>query len=187
MPYDLQHIFRNLAQYNERANREMYETLAGLTDEERKKNAGSWFGSIHGILNHVIICDINWLKRFRVLSPDSPVLSDPQLDPPGLSWKHDLHEDFAGLRNSRTFVDERICAWFAEFPAARLGETFRYEDSAGTIRQAAAGSAFEFLFVHQTHHRGQISQVMDSLGLPNNVADNVHYLERNEIQATSPA
>jgi uncharacterized damage-inducible protein DinB len=40
-----------------------------------------------------------------------------------------------------------------------------------------AASAFEFLFVHQTHHRGQVSQILDRLGLPNNVADNAAFLE----------
>ena len=39
------------------------------------------------------------------------------------------------------------------------------------------GQAFEFLFVHQIHHRGQVSQVLDLLGLPNNFADNVAFLE----------
>jgi uncharacterized damage-inducible protein DinB len=43
-----------------------------------------------------------------------------------------------------------------------------------------AGAAFEFLFLHQTHHRGQISQILDAMGLPNNLADNVAYLEGPE-------
>ena len=40
-----------------------------------------------------------------------------------------------------------------------------------------AGKAFEFLFLHQTHHRGQISQILDRIGLPNNLADNAAFLE----------
>jgi uncharacterized damage-inducible protein DinB len=177
MRYDLKHAFQQRARYNQRANRELYAVLANLTDRARKRDHGSWFRSIHGILNHVIICDINWLKRFRALAPDSPVLADPRLDPPNLSWQHDLHEDFAELRETRKVVDEQICAWFAAFPASRCSARFAYHDSAGALRQATAGDAFDFLFTHQIHHRGQISQILDRSGLPNNLADNVAYLE----------
>ncbi len=177
MGYDLQQSFQNLARYNQRANQEMFESLSLLTEKARKRENGSWFGSIHGILNHIIVVDINWLKRYRALAPDSPVLADPRLDPPNLSWDHPLHEDLKGLRETRTVVDARIRDWFAEFPPSRYDEVFEYQDSRGTLRQAMAGAAFEFLFLHQTHHRGQISQILDEIGLPNNFADNAAYLE----------
>jgi uncharacterized damage-inducible protein DinB len=74
-------------------------------------------------------------------------------------------------------VDELIMAWFQAFPASRYAEVFPYQDSVGATRRAMAGQAFEFLFLHQTHHRGQISQILDTLGLPNNFADNAAYLE----------
>ena len=166
-----------MARYNERINQEMYAVLAVLTDRARKQEAGSWFGSIHGILNHIIISDFNWLRRYRALSPQSPVLTDPRLDPPNLSWEHDLHGKFSSLRADRAIVDERIRAWFEEFPAARYNETFEYQDSVGNHRHAKAGAAFEFLFFHQTHHRGQISQILDSMGLAHSFADNAAYLE----------
>jgi uncharacterized damage-inducible protein DinB len=170
-------IFQNMARYNARANHEMVQHLSALTGRARRRDVGSWFQSIHGILNHVLICDINWLKRYRALSPESPVLNDPQLDPPNLSWDHDLHDDFTGLKTHRAVVDALIQAWFEAFPASRYSEVFAYQDSVGTARRGLAGQAFEFLFLHQTHHRGQISQILDTLGLPNNLADNAAYLE----------
>ena len=173
----LSDLFRLQARYNARANREMFAALSRLTEKALKRDAGSWFGSIHGILNHLIITDINWLRRFRALSPNSAVLSDPGLDPPGLSWDRDLHDDFAALSQNRVYVDERIVGWFDEFPGSRCGDCFDYQDSAGTYRNAAAGEAFSFLFTHQIHHRGQISQILDAIGLPNDMADNVAYLE----------
>lgn len=175
--YRPQQMFQNLAGYNRRANSELFQCLSALTGRARRRDAGSWFGSIHGILNHVIICDIHWLRRYRALAPHSPLLNDPRLDPPGLSWDHDLHDSFSDLREHRTQVDALVQAWFEEFPAKRYAETFSYQDSAGHMRKAMAGQAFEFLFLHQAHHRGQISQILDTLGLPNNLADNAAYLE----------
>ena len=175
--YSAQNIFQNLAGYNERANQQLLASLSHLTGRARRRDMGSWFGSLHGILNHIIICDINWLRRYRALEPDSPVLNDPILDPPNLSWDRDLHDDFKGLGEHRRQLDALIRDWFAAFPPARYNERFQYQDSAGTLRSALAGQAFEFLFLHQTHHRGQISQILDTLGQPNNIADNVAYLE----------
>jgi len=177
MRHLLPNALHRQARYNQRANEALFAVLANLTDRARKRDTGSWFGSIHGILNHILICDFNWLKRFRALAPEDPILMDPRLDPPNLSWAHDLHADFNALRDDRIFVDAQICAWFAAFPADRDNECFAYHDSAGILRQAKAGDAFQFLFTHQIHHRGQISQILDRSGLPNNLADNVAYLE----------
>jgi uncharacterized damage-inducible protein DinB len=94
-----------------------------------------------------------------------------------LSWKEDLCENFEELRSERGFVDDRLIAWFEECPEERYGDRFQYTDSAGNLRSAVAGQAFEFLFLHQIHHRGQVSQVLDELGLPNNFADNGAFLE----------
>jgi uncharacterized damage-inducible protein DinB len=175
--YTAHSIFQNLARYNERANLELFASLAHLTGRARRRDMGSWFGSIHGILNHIIVCDINWLRRYRALEPDSPVLNDPALDPPNLAWDRNLHDDFKGLGDHRRIVDTLIRNWFDAFPPARYGEPFQYRDSVDRPRSALAGRAFEFLFLHQAHHRGQISQILDMLGQPNNLADNAAYLE----------
>ena len=177
MSYDLTHPFRNLARYNQRMNQEMFDVLYTLTDRARKRDAGSWFRSIDGVLNHLIVTDINWLRRYRALSPESPVLNDPALDPPNLSWEYPLHEDFEDLWKTRAIVDQLIVDWFGEFPGDRYGESLEYTDSVGQLRPAMAGEAFEFLFIHQTHHRGQISQILDRIGLPHSFADNSDYLE----------
>lgn len=170
-------MYLHFAQYNKRANREMYEVLSKLTDRARKRDCGSLFGSMHKILNHLIVGDLHWLNRFKPIYPDSAVLKNPRLTPLNLSWAHDLHEEFEALHQERIFVDEKIIAWFEELPANLYTKRFQYSDSVGKLRDAMAGQAFEFLFLHQIHHRGQISQVLDSLGLPNNFADNGPFLE----------
>lgn len=180
MAYQQKDAYLHLARYNERANRELFAVLSTLTDKARRRETGSWFGSLHGVLNHLIVADMYWLNRFKPVRPDSVVLNDPRLFPPELSWQHYLHEDFEGLKLERAFVDGRIIDWFEECPEDHYGIHFEYHDSAGTSRKAVAGTAFGFLFLHQSHHRGQIAQILDALGLPNNIADNVAFLEGPE-------
>ncbi len=175
--YSSRDLYLHLAWYNGRANAELFDVLARLTDRARRRDTGSYFGSIHSLLNHIIVADLYWLNRFKPIYPESAVLADPLLSPAELSWKHDLREGFEDLRRDRTFVDERVIAWFEECPENRYGDRFEYTDSAGNVRSAVAGQGFEFLFLHQIHHRAQVTQVLDSLGLPNNIADNVAFLE----------
>jgi len=177
MTYSSRELYLHLAHYNRRANAELFDALGRLTDRARRRETGSYFGSIHALLNHIIVADMHWLNRFKPVYPESAVLADPLLSPPELSWKQDLRESFDELRQVRTFVDGRIVAWFEECPLDRYGDRFLYTDSAGIERNGLAGQGFEFMFVHQIHHRGQVSQVLDSLGLPNNIADNVAFLE----------
>jgi uncharacterized damage-inducible protein DinB len=170
-------IFLNLAHYNRRVNAEMFQVLALLTDKGRRRETGAWFGSLHKMVNHLIVADLHWLQRFKPVLPESAVLNDPRLSPAGLSWKQDLRENFEELQEERRLVDERLIAWFEECPEDRYGHPFQYTDSAGNLRSAIMGMAFTFLFIHQTHHRGQVAQVLDALGLPNSFADNVAFLE----------
>jgi len=177
MKYQSRELYLHLARYNERANDELFEVLSKLTDKARRRDTGSWFGSIHRLANHIIIADLFWLNRFKPIFPESRVLTDPRTFPQDLSWQHDLREEFGELREQRTFVDGRIIAWFEECPEDRYGDQFEYSDSAGNKLGAKAGQAFEFLFVHQIHHRGQLTQILDTIGLPNNIADNRAFLE----------
>ena len=53
--------FQMLAQYNRIANERLFAKCAQLNDVEyRKQRAGS-FGSIHGLLNHILLGNRRWL------------------------------------------------------------------------------------------------------------------------------
>lgn len=163
--------FINQAQYNALANREMFEILSQLPEAERTKDTGSYFGSIMDILNHVIIADYFWLNRVKPVLPESKVLGDPRLLPAKLSWSQPLHTDFTEFRRDRVFLDGRILAWLEECPEQLYSREFEYHDSEGILIRTSAGRAMDFMFSHQLHHRGQISQILDQMGVENNWQD----------------
>ena len=53
-----------MARYNRWMNERLYALCAGLDDDERKRDRGAFFGSIHGTLNHLLWGDRMWLGRF---------------------------------------------------------------------------------------------------------------------------
>src|SRR6185436_18884967 len=68
--------FRALAAYNAWMNEKLYTLAATLSDEERKRDLGAFFGSLHGTLNHLLVADRFLLGRFRMFLPSSLVLAE---------------------------------------------------------------------------------------------------------------
>ncbi|MEO1325006.1 MAG: DinB family protein, partial [Pseudomonadota bacterium] len=58
---------RSMARYNRWQNGEIYGAAARLSDGERCKERGAFFGSIHGTLSHLYWADRIWLSRFDLI------------------------------------------------------------------------------------------------------------------------
>ena len=56
---------RGMAAYNQWMNGKIYACSAELSDEERKRDLGAFFGSVHGTLNHIYVGDEAWLQRLN--------------------------------------------------------------------------------------------------------------------------
>jgi len=62
--------YRFLAQYNQWFNARLLDACERLTDLERKQDRGVFFDSMHHTMNHLVVADQVWLKRFRQCGVD---------------------------------------------------------------------------------------------------------------------
>lgn len=177
MKYTLKESYLHRYIYNAQANQSMFEILSALTGKARRRDCGSYFGSIWGILDHLVSAEYIWLNRFNPLMPNAAIFRDEAIKPANLSWYQDLCENFDELKNKSAWISDMLIQWINQYPEEEYGKSFQYQDSSGAMRDAVAGKAFDYLLLHQIHHRGQISQILDEIGLPNNFADNGLYLE----------
>jgi len=145
--------FIMLAGYNSWANARLYDAAARMPDEAYRRDGGAFFGSVHRTLNHLLVTDRIWLKRFGVRD-DAPDRLDAV-----------LFDELPSLRAARVEEDARIEAWTAGLweDDLRKPVSYRRATSPELIRQPLA-SALTHLFNHQTHHRGQIHALMTALG-----------------------
>jgi uncharacterized damage-inducible protein DinB len=164
MDYERRH-FEYLARYNAAANGHLAKLLSALPPGEFEKPRLSYFGSMQGLFAHILVCDINWLRRFRSLFPESAALGHERLAPAGFAWTDYAFPDFADLRRSREVVDRIFVDWIAGADMGRFGEVLAYTDSRGKPMRYYLCDAADHVFNHQTHHRGQISQILDELGV----------------------
>jgi uncharacterized damage-inducible protein DinB len=145
--------YLSLAGYNEWANRRVYEAAAGLSDAEYRADRGAFFKSMHGTLNHLLVTDRIWMKRFTG-EGEAPERLDAI-----------LHERLDALRAARESEDRRIVDWLTRLDDAALAGVIRYR-RVSTPEQFVQPlmAALDHWFNHQTHHRGQAHMILTGLG-----------------------
>ena len=155
--------FRILAAYNRTANASVYELVGRLPAAEFDRPCLSYFGTLRGLLGHLLSGDLNWLRRFRILYPELPLMDAPLLRPAGHVWTPYKAADLPSLARDRAEADRLWIDFIAQADPARLDQVLAYNDSHGTPRRYVAWQALNHVFNHQTHHRGQVSQILDEL------------------------
>jgi uncharacterized damage-inducible protein DinB len=140
------------AAYNVWANERLYDAASALSDADYRADRGAFFKSVHGTLNHILVADRIWMRRFTGEGP-SPTRLDEI-----------LFESFSDLRAARRAEDKRIVDYIARLSAADLAGDFRYRTlvNPADIEQPLA-PALDHFFNHQTHHRGQVHCLLSGM------------------------
>ena len=141
---DLLDSFRMLARYNRSANARLYELIGQLNEAEYRKPRQVSFGSIHALLNHMLLGDQIWMSRFAGGGKTTPPLNS------------ELFATFAELHSARLAMDAQIEGFFEKADDDFLRRPLRYTNSQGKEYTESAPLAVMHFFNHQTHHRGQM-------------------------------
>lgn len=148
------------AAYNRWMNERLYECCARLSDEERKRDAGAFFKSVHGTLNHLLLADRIWLGRFT----GRPFAVK--------SLGQELYADFDELRRERAATDAAIAGWVSSLTEADFAGELSYTSIANPKpRRYPFWLAVAHFFNHQTHHRGQLTTLLSQRGIDPGVTD----------------
>ena len=144
--------YRMFGHYNAWANRLLYTAAARLSVEQYRADRGAFFKSVHGTLNHLLVTDRIWMRRFTG-EGDAPTRLDAI-----------LFETFDGLRAARVAEDRRIVGFVEGLDEERIAGTIKYRrvSSPDLIEQQLA-PALAHWFNHQTHHRGQVHAMLTGL------------------------
>jgi len=156
------------SRYNTVAMQRLYDLLSGVPADLLLKEKGSFFGSIMGILNHLLSSDLNWFKRFHEGFPELKSLSSFDLSQnviPGT--KRLLYTELAPLRLRHETTTRAYSALIDEADEDFFAREFSYVNMKGDKNVAVVGHVLFHLFNHQTHHRGAIAQILDEEGIEN--------------------
>ncbi len=160
---------RTMARYGRWMNERLYECCARLTDEQRKRDTGAFFKSIHGTLNHLLLADRVWMGRF-VGKPFT-----------AKSLDQELYADFAQLCAERALTDDAIDRWVETLDDQTLKGQLTYMSLVNPgPRSYPLWLAVTHFFNHQTHHRGQLTTLLSQQGIDPGVTDLLGLPQRAE-------
>ncbi|MCA0246347.1 MAG: DinB family protein [Proteobacteria bacterium] len=147
---------RRMARYNRWQNESLYGAASRLSEAERRRDRGAFFGSIHATLAHLVWADRLWLARFEL----TPVTATTMAE--GLA----AFPTWPSLQDARVACDAEIVRWAdALTPDGLAGDLAYYSMSA---HREIGGLRWVFVahfFNHQTHHRGQAHCLLTQCGL----------------------
>lgn len=160
-----------LAGYNQWMNTKLYDAAGRLSKGELTANRKAFFGSLLGTLNHIVVGDTLWLKRFATHPAQYVALEHIRDMPMPASLDQVLFGELAPLREHRERLDNIINEWAASLKEADLEHTLQYTNTKGIVGCRNFGSLVLHFFNHQTHHRGQATTLLSQAGQDVGVTD----------------
>ncbi len=155
--------FELMAQYNQWMNVSIYRSAATLSSAELSKHRGAFFRSIWGTLNHIMVADIIWLKRFALHPAGFQALEYMQDVPAPIALAEILYAELGSLQSARTAMDEVIISFTREATEKDYAHVLCYQSTKEQSFAKPFGYLVQHFFNHQTHHRGQLSTLFNQL------------------------
>jgi uncharacterized damage-inducible protein DinB len=149
----MQHYFATLARYNVWATRRLYEHVDKLSDDEYRRDAGLFFKSVHGTLNHLLLAEhLLWYRRFA------------EGVSPALALDEEVEADRGRLRERLIEGAARWQPFIESLSPDSWNGPLEYQSTKGVARSLPFALALGHVFNHGTHHRGQITAAITAMG-----------------------
>jgi len=139
--------------YQRLMNQHFYEACTQLKTDDLLADRSAFFKSIIGTLNHMLLTDRIWLASFQGQKEEYDSLDQI------------LYADFAELRLAREATDQAISEWLDGVSEEELAAGFHDR------LKFPLWVAVTHFFNHQTHHRGQVSQMLSEAGVDYGATD----------------
>jgi uncharacterized damage-inducible protein DinB len=137
------------AHANRLANLRLHNALAALTNEELHAARTSFFPSIIATLNHILGVDLYYIGALH-----------GETDGQQRWAEFKPATTLAELAQRQAASDERLIAWLNAADSVALEATVQMPRGEGRVQRDAAAHMLAHLFMHQTHHRGQVHAMM---------------------------
>ena len=149
-------IFKNfqfLADFNAWANTKIFASCKKLDESEYKKDRKAFFTSILGTLNHLLVIDKAYISRIE--GTDHGMKSMNQI----------LYEHIDALEEARIKEDKRLIDLVNNLSEENVHKEITYKGFESGSTTFTINFILMTLFNHQTHHRGQVHNMLSQAGI----------------------
>lgn len=165
----MKELFVINAKYNQAADMAILSILNGLSNDDREQDRGSYYKSLSGLVRHAAGGTGFFLGLFReAVASNAAAMGvigslKPFTPPEGrlteAQWQQ-LTADIAAF-------DEAYVNFTAALTDEDLKAPVKLDWYGGNPASVPLAFMLDQIMAHGTHHRGQISQILDSLGIDN--------------------
>jgi len=152
------------AAYTRRANASVLDLIYGLPLEARNAERRSYYGGLAGLAVHIVSATLYFHGLYRQAPAAAGALAAsvsltvPESGPlTAAEWE--------ALRSTCRVADDATMALASAADAALLAHPIAVDWYGGDPATVPLGFLLHQLYVHGTHHRGQVSQILDELGV----------------------
>jgi len=168
---DLKQHVELLAQYNQSMNGSLCFSAQSLSDDALKEDRKAFFGSILGTLNHIMVGDIVWLRRFSAHLPDLSSLKPLKHWPQPKALTDILFDSISTLQEARRQLDDIVIEFVGQLHIEHFDTVLHYQNMKGQTQGKAFSMVLQHFFNHQTHHRGQVTTLLSQSAIDVGVTD----------------
>ncbi|MFZ2553622.1 DinB family protein [Psychrobacter urativorans] len=165
--------FSLLANYNAVMNQKINDSLADLSEDALWKDNQAFFHSILGTLNHLMAGDLLWLRRFTADAnlvdidvSDSAQTSQSLADFPSITTlTQTLYLSKSEFINNRQALDKLIIEFIEQTLERDYAKVLTYINTKNLVYNKPFSMLLQHFFNHQTHHRGQVTTLLNQAGI----------------------
>jgi uncharacterized damage-inducible protein DinB len=159
-----------LAKYNGEANRQVFALLDKLSHDEREKERETYYGSLSKLFRHAMMTNVFFARMFRPVLTGKTValeaattlenIAVPQGTLSADQWKV--------LGEALDISDKCLITLISALDDADFSLPVPTKLYKGNPAAVPFSFLLNSLVIHATHHRGQLSQLLDELKIDNN-------------------
>jgi uncharacterized damage-inducible protein DinB len=154
-----------LAEYNQLMNQRIINASHNLSNDALLEDKGAFFNSFLGTLNHIMVGDILWLKRFALHSRTFVSLLPLNAIEKPTALNEIIFSDLTLFQKTRAMLDVIIVKWCIELTEDDLNRPLKYTNFKGETHKKILSDLILHLFLHQTHHRGQATTLLSQANI----------------------
>lgn len=169
-------FFKRFARYNHWFNARLLVAVRELSSNDYRRDMGAFFGSVETTINHIMVWDIVWLKRLAQSLQEPGSLTAINDLPMPTTDDQILYARRSKFAEKRREIDEAIIRFAADLTLERLDQRVCYRRQSGVRFEHSLAEVLQHMFNHQTHHRGQITTLLNQSSIDPGVTDLVAML-----------
>ena len=148
-PLGLARVLSIQAHANRLANRRLQASLAGLSTSDLHAKRTSFFPTLIGTLNHLLAVD-----RYYIAA----LYAEPDME--SQYRRYAPHDELAPYAAAQDASDSKLIAFCDKLDDAGASAVVQMLHGENPAKSDLACLVLEHLFMHQTHHRGQVHAML---------------------------